>query len=119
MRKFRRLWSREDSAEREPLLKPVREVNTMASGDEEAPALNPSKDDRKAPPWSEIYSRQVALNLWVYTILACHTLAYDHLLPIFLHHPLQARDSPHIHLPLKFASGFGISKGFPILTREI
>jgi hypothetical protein len=37
-----------------------------------------------------------------------HSVAFDQLLPIFMHYPVQSSDSPDIHLPFKFAGGFGI-----------
>src|ERR1700761_4963057 len=37
-----------------------------------------------------------------------HSVAYDQLLPIFMHYPVQSIRAPEVHLPFKFAGGFGI-----------
>ena len=63
----------------------------------------------KPPSYREVFSRQSNINLAVYTFLAMHSVAFDQLLPIFMHYPLQSRKDPDIHLPLKFAGGFGIT----------
>ncbi|RMZ91087.1 hypothetical protein DV736_g1674, partial [Chaetothyriales sp. CBS 134916] len=58
--------------------------------------------------WNQVFSRQSNINLLVYTFLAAHSVAYDQLLPIFMHHPVQSIDDPSVNLPLKFAGGFGL-----------
>lgn len=63
----------------------------------------------KPTGWSAVFTRQSNINLGVYTILAMHSVAFDQLLPIFMHHPVQSIHDPTVHLPLKFAGGFGIS----------
>lgn len=40
--------------------------------------------------------------------LQMHSVAYDQLLPIFMHYPVQLINDPGVHLPFKFAGGFGI-----------
>ena len=65
-----------------------------------------------APPtYREVFSRQSNLNLLTYSILALHSLAYDQLLPIFMHYPQQTDRStnPDVHLPFKFTGGFGLN----------
>ncbi|KAL8665642.1 MAG: hypothetical protein Q9202_002146 [Teloschistes flavicans] len=70
----------------------------------------------KQPPRSltstdlKVFSRQSKINLLTYTLLALHSVAYDQLLPIFMHHPPQANRSsnPEVRLPFKFSGGFGI-----------
>lgn len=42
-----------------------------------------------------------------YTFLALHSVAYDQLLPIFMHAHRRPADAP-VHLPFKFTGGFGI-----------
>lgn len=51
------------------------------------------------------------MNLIVYTCLALHAVAYDQLLPIFLHYPPQENrgSNPDVHLPFKFSGGFGLN----------
>ena len=75
-----------------------------------------ARDKRKAvpvvapPTYREIFSRQSNLNLLAYSILALHSLAFDQLLPIFMHYPQQRNRStnPDVHLPFKFTGGFGL-----------
>ncbi|KAL2391728.1 Major facilitator superfamily multidrug transporter mfsB [Exophiala dermatitidis] len=71
-------------------------------------ATSATKPAQKPSGWSEVFSRQSNINLVVYTFLAMHSVAYDQLLPIFMHYPVQSIRDPNVHLPLKFAGGFGI-----------
>ena len=63
-----------------------------------------------APTYREVFSRQSNLNLLTYSILALHSLAYDQLLPVFMHYPQQTDRflDPDVHLPFKFSGGFGL-----------
>jgi len=56
-----------------------------------------------------LLSQQSSLNLLVGALLFMHSQAYDQLLPILMHHPVQDTDSRARQLPLKFASGFGMT----------
>jgi hypothetical protein len=58
--------------------------------------------------WASVFTPQSNINLAVYTFLAMHSVAYDQLLPIFMHYPVQSINDPEVKLPLKFAGGFGI-----------
>ncbi|KPI34493.1 uncharacterized protein AB675_11047 [Cyphellophora attinorum] len=58
--------------------------------------------------WGQVFTRQSNINLLVYTFLAMHSVAYDQLLPVFMHYPVQSRNDPDVKLPLRFAGGFGI-----------
>ena len=89
------------------------------SRDSPAAALeteNDAQGNRKAPPpvppptYREVFSRQSNLNLLTYSILALHSLAYDQLIPIFMHYPQQTNRStnPDVSLPFKFSGGFGL-----------
>lgn len=65
----------------------------------------------QAPPgWREVFHKQSNLNILAYSILALHSVAYDQVLAVFMHLPLQLdRDTdPNVHLPFKFAGGFGL-----------
>lgn len=66
---------------------------------------------RKEPGYREVFSRQSSINLCAYTLLAMHSVAYDQLLPVFLHHPEQGINDSDVALPFKFAGGFGINSG--------
>lgn len=99
-RKRARGWS--DAEERQPFLDgTTSELSSPVAN--RAPPL-----PKKNPGWAEVFSRQSNINLVVYTFLAMHSVAYDQLLPIFMHYPVQSRRDPEVHLPFKFAGGFGI-----------
>lgn len=69
----------------------------------------PTKPALPRPSMKEVFTRQSVINLIVYTFLALHNVAYDQLLPIFLHNPRQKPDSSNTHMPLKFSGGFGLN----------
>lgn len=104
-------WSREDE-QSASLLKHSRNPSA-ASFDNDIS----SQKKRKAvpivasPTWREVFSQQSNLNLLTYSILAMHSLAYDQLLPIFMHYPQQIDRSTntHVRLPFKFTGGFGLN----------
>jgi hypothetical protein len=77
---------------------------------------SPVAKDRHSAPYKpvgyrEVFSPQSNINLVVYTLLAMHAVAFDQLLPVFMHHPPKDIHSPDVHLPLRFAGGFGIGSG--------
>ena len=83
-------------------------VSTKANG---AESQGSTKATAPSPPtYREVFSRQSNLNLLTYSLLALHSIAYDQLLPVFMHYPPQTNRSsdPNVHLPLKFYGGFGI-----------
>ncbi|KAI4285021.1 MAG: hypothetical protein L6R38_000973 [Xanthoria sp. 2 TBL-2021] len=65
---------------------------------------------QEAPTYREVFSRQSNINLLTYTLLALHSVAYDQLLPVFMHHPPQhgRSSNSNVSLPFKFSGGFGI-----------
>lgn len=93
-----------------PCSKKRRKPRSQDSIDDAEPFL--PRDSGEPPPkpikspsgWREVFSPQSNINLAVYTLLAMHSVAFDQLVPIFMHHPVQAP----IKLPFKFAGGFGI-----------
>ncbi|KAH8723759.1 major facilitator superfamily domain-containing protein [Phaeosphaeriaceae sp. PMI808] len=91
--------------EREPLLGQLK-----APDDEAEPNLGVASQVLKeeSPKVRDVLTCQTTLNLVVYTLLSTYILAYDQMLPVFLHHPRQSLDDPNVKLPLKFAGGFGI-----------
>jgi MFS family permease len=103
-----RITSEDGSAEEaeEPLL------STSMTDDEES-LLNrpePTPAIKQDPPgWREVLNKQAVINLIAYTLLACHTMAFDQLLPVYLQHDRigQPSSTPY-HAPLKFAGGFGL-----------
>ena len=58
-----------------------------------------------------MFSPQSNINLATYTLLAMHSVSFDQLLPIFMHHPTQGIRDPQVRLPFKFSGGFGINSG--------
>lgn len=79
---------------------------------------NKNEDRHYTPPqpppgYREVFSRQSNINLVVYTFLALHSVACDQLLPIFMHNPPQNHGPTNtdVHLPFKFAGGFGLDVG--------
>jgi len=47
----------------------------------------------------------------VYTLLALHSITFDQLIPVFMHHPRQDHSSrnPDFRPPFKFSGGFGLN----------
>lgn len=63
------------------------------------------------PSWKDVFSPQSTLVLLVYAMMAMHNMAFDSLLPVFLHMPIQRLDgNPEVRLPFKFIGGFGVGK---------
>ncbi|KEQ97893.1 hypothetical protein AUEXF2481DRAFT_553934 [Aureobasidium subglaciale EXF-2481] len=109
IRSLRRIITRADdqeNLEREPLLKP--QFAPSPKSDEEANTL--PKPALPPPGFREVLNHQTIINLVVYTLLALHNIAFDQLIPIFMHHPVQdhSASNPDFQPPLKFAGGFGL-----------
>ena len=105
-RKKAKSWSHDEQSS--SLLRHSRmsSVSTLADEEERVPQKAPL-----APPtYREVFSYQSSLNLLTYSLLALHSIAYDQLLPIFMHYPRQIERSsnPNVNLPFKFTGGFGI-----------
>jgi MFS family permease len=61
------------------------------------------------PKYREVFSYQSNLNLVAYMLLGFHGVAYDQLIPVFMHLPVHhGRDA---QLPFKFSGGFGLESG--------
>ena len=93
----------ERSSEREPLLK--------SAQDEETAPMGTTRTVLPPPTYREVLNKQAILNLVVYTFLALHTMGYDQLLPVFMHHPKIG--TPHStpfnrDRPLNFSGGLGL-----------
>ena len=89
--------------ESSPLLGHSRKVSASTTGNKEPESRGP-------PTYREVFSYQSSLNLLTYALLASHSIAYDQLLPIFMHYPRQTNhiSISNTHLPLQFTGGFGI-----------
>ncbi|KAL4975110.1 major facilitator superfamily domain-containing protein [Aspergillus desertorum] len=63
----------------------------------------------KKPSWREVLSPQSVLILLAYTLMSVHTMAFESVLPVFLHTPVQhLHDNPNVQLPFRFVGGFGM-----------
>ncbi|PNS15676.1 hypothetical protein CAC42_4128 [Sphaceloma murrayae] len=103
-----RLWQRigaSSDPERQRLLKPP----------SSHPRASPATIEHKAPPEpppriSECLTPQSVLNLVCYTLLATHNIAFDGLIPIYMHYPRQSHSpsNPVYAPPFRFSGGFGL-----------
>lgn len=67
-----------------------------------------------------IFTPQSSLTLIVYGMLAMHSMGFDSLFPVFLHHPQQGLiNNPDVKLPFKFTSGFGLGKPISPLKAQM
>lgn len=65
----------------------------------------------KRPSWRQVFSPQSNLILVAYGMMSMHTMAFDSLIPVFLHYPeQQLHDNPNVRLPFKFIGGFGVGR---------
>lgn len=65
----------------------------------------------KKPSWRQVFSRQSNLILAAYGMMSMHQMAFDSLIPVFLHYPEQEMGgNPNVRLPLKFIGGFGVGR---------
>ncbi|KAF2151806.1 MFS general substrate transporter [Myriangium duriaei CBS 260.36] len=99
-----------DDPERERLLKPSEHQHYGGSDEETTIVSDPKKAKEPPPSISECLTPQSILNLVCYTLLATHNMAFDGLIPIFMHYPRQnhSPSNPAVDLPLKFSGGFGL-----------
>ena len=104
---LRKAGPKKSNDERQPLLKPIE--------DEESLPLEPKEPPPPPPSYKEVLNKQATLNLVVYTLLAMHSMAFDQLLPVYMgFSPLESKtksSAGHILTsgnPLKFAGGFGL-----------
>ena len=91
----------------------TRKYPRSQGADEITPLLpDPAKHKPAEPPpsYREVFQHQSNLNLLAYTLLALHSIAFDQLVPVFLHLPpqLDRSTNPDVQLPFKFAGGFGL-----------
>lgn len=99
------------------------EATALLSGDEPdlernsnatpAKQTKSKKKSAKRPSLKQVFTPQSNLVLLAYGMMALHSMAFDSLFPVFLHHPEQKLDgNPDVKLPFKFASGFGVGMCF-------
>jgi len=101
----------QQNSESDPLLKNSSTTSPFPASDEENGAISHAKTLEPAT-WREVLTPQALVNLLVYTLLAMHSIAYDQLLSVFMHHPYQPpshpSDNPTVSLPIHFSSGLGL-----------
>jgi hypothetical protein len=74
---------------------------------------------RKRPSLKDVLTPQSNLVLLAYGMMALHSMAFDSLFPVFLHHPEQDLvDNPDVNLPFKFTGGFGLGMSESSLQEE-
>jgi MFS family permease len=96
------------TAEEEPLLHSSSAHLTLKDEESATAQLDPVESPKK-PSYREVLTKQTALNLLCYTLLAMHSIAFDSLLPVFLHHPRSGPNVFPFRFPLRFNQGFGLN----------
>ncbi|KAJ8065909.1 hypothetical protein OCU04_005009 [Sclerotinia nivalis] len=90
---------------------------TSASGSDSTETFDDNFESPKSKPpvtppsLREVFTRQSVINLVAYTFLALHSVSYDQILSVFMHHPRQIHDPTNTQLPFKFSGGFGLHSG--------
>lgn len=98
-----------DDPERERLLKPSHRQRYGAVDPEMSRLSEPKKPKEPPPSIKEVLTRQSALNLFCYTLLATHNMAFDGLISIYMHYPRPENTPyPEYQFPLKWSGGFGL-----------
>ena len=104
-----------DEEESANLLKPTR-TSSKSSIQSDTGSFTRKTPIRETPAtYREVFTRQSSISLLAYALLALHSIAYDQLIPIFMHHPRQTHTSSTSstsYIPtLKFSNGFGLNHG--------
>lgn len=85
------------------------ELDPEANSPRKSTSRERKKQPTETPSWRQVLTVQSSLVLLAYGMMAMHAIAFDSLLPVFLHNPeQQLEDNPDVRLPFKFAGGFGI-----------
>ncbi|QDS70107.1 hypothetical protein FKW77_005209 [Venturia effusa] len=108
---IKKLTLRKKTREEEPLLHSSTSTLKTTQDEESAVAKLDSLGSAKKPTFREVMTKQTALNLLCYTLLAMHSIAFDQLLPVFLHHPRSGPGVFPYRFPLRFNQGFGLDSG--------
>lgn len=87
-------------------------TNTLNNDSPDYKIVEPKKNT--SSKFKNIFTPQSTLTLIVYGMLAMHSMGFDSLFPVFLHHPQQDLfNNPDVELPFKFTSGFGLGTNSP------
>ncbi|KAK7537355.1 major facilitator superfamily domain-containing protein [Phyllosticta citribraziliensis] len=112
VRRIKNTWRQARGEETEPLI-PKRADSASSPGTtvHDYGEGNPIKEEPKPVTVREVLTVQSLVNLLIYTLLATHSLGYDQLLPVFMHHTAHpgSGSSYDASNPLKFSNGFGIN----------
>ncbi|RDW93523.1 uncharacterized protein DSM5745_00845 [Aspergillus mulundensis] len=82
---------------------------TPLLGERQRPTKPQAVAEVKKHSWREVLRPQSALILLAYTLMSVHTMAFESVLPVFLHTPVQSlHGNPDVELPFKFVGGFGM-----------
>lgn len=101
----------------EDIIEGTRLLSEHSSDTEDYAAITNGGRTKKVRPLSKgdirksktIFTTQSCLVLIAYGMMALHSMGFDSLFPVFLHHPQQDMvDNPDVKLPFKFTSGFGL-----------
>lgn len=84
-------------------------VQQQHSSSSKGSSNNNPRQASTTPRMSEIFTRNVVVNLVAYTFMALHSVAADQLLPVFLNYPRQVPDADNTHLPFHFSGGYGLN----------
>ncbi|KAL9081231.1 MAG: hypothetical protein Q9157_000206 [Trypethelium eluteriae] len=118
---LKRWLQRPTAGEQEPLLKPTSHRRaSIADEDFNTQSQNESKPAKyqSHTSYRDVLTKQSVLNLFVYTILATHSLGFDQLIPVYLNQERQNPSDPDISLPFHFKGGFQICK-LPLTLRAM
>jgi hypothetical protein len=119
-RRSKQWFHRKDSIEYTTLLADDEYIECepeLDSEDDPLPQKSKHREKRQTSPrapvirpgWGQIFTPQSNLILLAYSMLAMHSMAFDALIPVFLHHEkLPLYDNPNVKFPFKFSGGFGI-----------
>ncbi|MCJ1310479.1 hypothetical protein MMC25_004143 [Agyrium rufum] len=88
------------------------EESILPNGDRDSPSYGAIKPDYPATPpmtppfsWRDVFASQSSINLLESLTLGMHSVAFDQMLPVFMHHP---RPNTPYSFPLGFSGGYGL-----------
>ncbi|KAK7528157.1 major facilitator superfamily domain-containing protein [Phyllosticta citriasiana] len=112
VRRIKNVWRQARGEETEPLLtKQADGAASLGTTVHDYDEGHQNKEEPKPVTVREVLTVQSLVNLLIYTLLATHSLGYDQLLPVFMHHTAHpgSGSSYNASNPIKFSNGFGIN----------
>ncbi|KAH8805227.1 major facilitator superfamily domain-containing protein [Xylogone sp. PMI_703] len=104
--KYHRRGPRKETRNLEESLKPLLVLRSVSRDDLDDTWESKENFERK---YRQVFSSQSSLNLLVCTLLAFHSQAYDQVLPMFMHHPVQDIHTSNSKLLYNISGGLGMS----------